>query len=137
MERTRVVAVIYGYLVCLAAIITVALSVGDFVKAGFRLADPLRHRVEDLTDGYGRDLSSLSAYKQFNGPYSSGPGGGQLSEPEIKQAFEDARTERIASARLSAWQLITRAGLLTVLAVGLFISHWRWLGRVRSESPVG
>ena len=63
MERGRIIPLIYGYLVCLAAIITVLISVGNFVKAGFWLFDPIR--AEDFSfSGAGRDLTSPIAYKQ-------------------------------------------------------------------------
>src|SRR4026207_82812 len=98
MERTNRIAQVYGYAVCLVAIITVLISLTQIVNAAFNLSSPLR------AEGYGRGgpLTSYSAYKReqlqrVNAPERTRAGGiaGRDSvsavptDAEIRQMFED------------------------------------------------
>src|SRR5918998_6409027 len=59
MERPSRVAQLYGYTVCLIALVTLLITVPNLIDTFFRLSDPLRAQSQ-----YGEPaLSSLDAYK--------------------------------------------------------------------------
>ncbi|MDP9177923.1 MAG: hypothetical protein M3O61_09610 [Gemmatimonadota bacterium] len=136
MERTNRIAQIYGYAVCLVAIIAVLISVTQIVNAAFNLVSPLR------AEGYGRGgpLTSYTAYKReqlqrVNAPDRTRAGvtaGDSVAVPtdaEIRQMFEDERLEQIGNVRFRAMRTLVTSTLLIIIASGLFFMHWRWLRR--------
>ena len=139
MERSNRIAQIYGYAVCLVAIITILISITQIVNAAFNLSSPLR------AEGYGRGgpLTSYTAYRREQLQRGSAPertpGGGTVrdsvvvpTEGEIRQAFEDERLEQIGNVRFRAMRTLVTSTLLIIIASGLFFMHWRWL---RREDP--
>jgi len=136
MERTNRIAQIYGYAVCLVAIITILISITQIVNAAFNLSSPLR------AEGYGRGgpLTSYTAYRReqlqrANAPERTRAGPlvrdsiGTPTEAEIRQAFEDERLEQIGNVRFRAMRTLVTSTLLIIIASGLFFMHWRWLRR--------
>ncbi len=136
MERTNRIAQIYGYAVCLVAIITILISITQIVNAAFNLSSPLR------AEGYGRGgpLTSYTAYRReqlqrVNAPERTRAGGpvrdsvAVPTEAEIRQAFEDERLEQIGNVRFRAMRTLVTSTLLIIIASGLFFMHWRWLRR--------
>ncbi|HYN83260.1 MAG TPA: hypothetical protein VES88_17410 [Gemmatimonadaceae bacterium] len=136
MERTNRIAQIYGYAVCLVAIIAVLISVTQIVNAAFNLVSPLR------AEGYGRGgpLTSYTAYKReqlqrVNAPERARAGvaardsGAVPTDAEIRQMYEDERLEQIGNVRFRAMRTLVTSTLLIIIASGLFFMHWRWLRR--------
>ena len=137
MERTNRIAQVYGYAVCLVAIITILISLTQIVNAGFNLSSPLR------AEGYGRGgpLTSYSAYKREQlqrvtaperpraGVAGSDSVNAVPTDAEIRQMFEDERLEQIGNVRFRAMRTLVTSTLLIIIASGLFFMHWRWLRR--------
>lgn len=136
MERMNRIAQIYGYAVCLVAIITILISITQIVNAAFNLSSPLR------AEGYGRGgpLTSYTAYRReqlqrVNAPERTRAGAPVRdsvvvpTEAEIRQAFEDERLEQIGNVRFRAMRTLVTSTLLIIIASGLFFMHWRWLRR--------
>ena len=64
------------------------------------------------------------------------PATGDTMTTEQQRARYDAlREDRIAQASFAATQRLVKHGLLMLLAIALFATHWRWLRRQR-EAPV-
>ena len=59
---------------------------------------------------------------------------GRPSDDELRKQYEALRTARIEENGFQARRSLGREFLLLVLAGGLFLGHWRWLGR-RGEDP--
>jgi hypothetical protein len=135
MERPHRVSQLYGYTVCLVALITILLTLPGIVDNLFTLSNPAQ---VDARFGFGASLGSFEAYKA-----SQGQGRGMaealagrdvpaeppLSEEQLRTRYEALRADQIASNRFDAQRALVRNGLLLVLALGLFGSHWRWLRR--------
>src|SRR6266540_4263387 len=135
MAKINRIAQIYGYAVCLVAIIVTMISVKQIVDATFNLASPLR------AEGYGRGgpLTSYSAYRREQLQRSSapmrtraGPPAGDSvnavpSETELRQMFEDERLEQISNVRFRAMRTLITGVLMIIIASTLFFMHWRWL----------
>ena len=136
MERTNRIAQIYGYAVCLVAIITILISISAIVNAAFNLSSPLR------AEGYGRggSLTSYTSYRREQLQRSNAPertragisvrdSVGVPNEAEIRQMFEDERLEQIGNVQFRAMRTLVTSTLLIIIASGLFFMHWRWLRR--------
>jgi hypothetical protein len=135
MERPNRVPQLYGYTVCLVALITILITLPGIVDNLFTLSNPAH---PDARFGFGASLGSFEAYKasqrQGRGMAEALAGRDMpvepsLSEQELRARYEALRADQIASNRFDARRSLVRNGLLLVLALGLFGGHWRWLRR--------
>lgn len=135
MERNNRIAQVYGYAVCLVAVITFLISAAQIANAAFNLSDPLR------AEGFGRSgsLTSFAAYKREQReraparPVAPGTTGDSTSvkpnETELRQMFEDERLDQIGNVRFRSTKTLVTSILMIIIASGLFLMHWRWLRR--------
>lgn len=133
---TNKIAPIYGYAVCLVSIIATFIAIGMIVNAVFNYADPLH--ANDFSSFQPRDLSSYEAYKlnatELNGPEKNPAAPtSQLSEDEMKKAYEAAKAEKTASVKFNARKSMTNGAIVLLFAVILFFSHWKWLSRLHRD----
>jgi hypothetical protein len=141
MPRPALIPQIYGYLVCLVAVITLLVSASSLVNNAFDLADPL------YAQRYGREVPpSFELYREevLSGRVPGGaparptqPGaGGEAARPlptdaEMRAMYEALRDDKIRSVRHQALRNVTGSALLVVLSIGLFLVHWRWVRGMR------
>lgn len=132
MPLTSRIAQIYGYAVCLVAVIVGLIAAANVVQAAFDRASPL------LATGYfggepTGDLTSFEAYRASQGFQRPGPPGeatasrDTLSTAELRVRYEALRQGRIARVSYNATRQLVQHGLLLALAIALFAWHWRWL----------
>lgn len=121
MQRS-VPSQIYGYVVCLLAIVVALASLAGLVNSAFRAGHP----------GMGtRIMIRRAGADRFGGPNwmpsrAGGPQAGMPAPPQMREAFA-------AGARSSAIGGMVTHLILLLAAAGLFFWHWRWLHG--SESP--
>jgi hypothetical protein len=140
VSRPSWIAPLYGYAVCLIAVITFLIGVTNFVDAAFHRANPLQAR-----DRFG-DRGSLTSFEAFRATYSgdrptrvqpaTGAGADTLSTAELRGRYEALRADHIARVSFEATQGLVKHGLLIALSIALFVSHWRWLRR-RGDDAAG
>jgi hypothetical protein len=125
VARSPRIAQWYGYTVCLVAVITFLLSAQGVVNQAFTLIDPLRS-----SSRYG---SSLSSFEAFEATQDMSPRRVQAdsvappTESELRRRYEALRSDQIAQSRFDATRSLVAAVLMMLLAIGLFVWHWRWL----------
>ncbi|HJU69229.1 MAG TPA: hypothetical protein VJ650_13395 [Gemmatimonadaceae bacterium] len=116
---------IYGYTVCLIAVVAFLISINGVVDATFTLANPMHGPY-----GHVESLASFEAYEATrtertvidrNAPVDT------TSEETRRRRFEALRTDRVAANRLQAWRRLVGSGLTMLIAIGLFAWHWSWL----------
>ena len=140
MDRPNRVAQLYGYTVCLIAVIVFLISANSLVDNMFDLANPLASQAAQF--GPGGSVTSFEAYRATadrDRPVAGPPGAvaahDTISESELRSRYEALRADRLASVRFQASRDLTTSALLLVLAIILFVTHWRWL-RSRAEDVV-
>jgi len=152
MDKPHRIGQLYGYTVCLVAVVTFLTSANSFVKGLFALADPVSYGQEPFRMGFEPSLSSFEA---FRATYMFGPSGAMvsmarargaardtsqrvdtLSTAELRSRYEALRSERVAQVRQAGLSEVVTSGILIVLAAVLFGVHWRWLrAREREAAP--
>lgn len=138
VHRTSRIAQIYGYAVCLIAIVTLLIVGSSFVDAAFDRANPLRSQNYRYGP-YEGSLTSFEAYRTTyqgdrmtrmapgpDGPVPVQPGD-TLTTEQLRARYELLRAEREESVRYGATQQLVKNGLLILLAIVLFITHWNWV----------
>ena len=137
MERPSWIPSLYGYAVCLIAVVTLLIGTANFVEAIFVRANPLQARDYAYGPG-GASLISFEAYRATypselmtrptrTGPPREAAPGDTLTTAELRARYEALRADRIGRASFEGTQRLVKHGLLILLAVVLFLTHWRWL----------
>jgi hypothetical protein len=137
MERSDRVAQLYGYSVCLIAVVVALISVSTLIDNAFKLSNPLAEHNGYPYYGGAASLQSFEAYKATadqpspdGTPKTARP---RLSDAALRAQYEALRADRLASVQFDATRSLTGALVMLLIAAGLFAFHWRWL---RQRAPV-
>jgi hypothetical protein len=131
---------VYGYTVCLIAVITALISLSGLLDAGFTIADPLDGETSGAWSEFGQaqSLRSLegfraSATKTSTGAYIFrhqvfGSNGltaiaDTLSDAEVRARYETLRADRLAEQRFKAIKGLATNAIMLVIALALFRWH--------------
>lgn len=139
VERPERVPQLYGYTMCLVAVLVSLASLISVVEHALTLADP----AQASSDWSGFIEPSVTSFEAFRMTYErSQQMGGMppvrsLSEEELRRRYEALRDDRISTNRAAATRGLITSLITLALAAGLFVFHWRWLRRrveVRPEA---
>lgn len=140
VERPERVPQLYGYTVCLIGLIWALGSVIGLVESSLALAAPEYHRKNDY--GLEPSITSIETFRltydrarQFSSPDPSAAKPDPLSEAELQKRYASYRAGRIEATKVEARQSLVLKTVSLLLAVGVFVFHWRWLRR-RGVAPV-
>lgn len=132
MDQPRWIPQLYGYTVCLIAVVTILISLNSVVNNVFEFAEPEMSR--EITGEFGG--RSLEACKQRYLSRTAGPvrptgdaAATSDTPPDsvlLSLCAED-RVERIAAVRHRALRSLVTSGIMLLVAGFLFALHWRWL----------
>jgi hypothetical protein len=140
MERPSRIAQLYGYTVCLIAVVVFLISTNSLLDNAFALSNPLQTRESEF--GFEPSVTSFEAYRATydrERQIRSGPGAAAVTDsvPEavLRARYEVLRADRIERVRFQAQRALATSTLSLILAIALFAIHWRWL-RARSDLEV-
>jgi hypothetical protein len=132
MDQPRWIPQMYGYIVCLIAVITILISLNSIVNNTFEFAEPEMSR--EVTGEFGG--RSLEACRQRwmrtatpPGPErpTAAPTADVPSDSALLALCAEERTDRIAAVRHRALRSLVTSTLMLLVAGILFAVHWRWL----------
>ena len=136
MSRLSWVAPIYGYLVCVIAVITFLVNVSGFIDATFDRMNPLASGRS-----YGPYGGSLVSFESFRATYEGArptrvapqpnAPADTLSTDELRRRYEALRADQLMLASHQSTQRLVKHLLLLVLSLVLFGTHWTWARRQR------
>jgi hypothetical protein len=138
VENSGRVAQLYGYTVCLVAVVSFLICASSIVGGLFDLANPL----EADRRFFDASLTSFEAYKATYQRESvvrfrpDQPKPDTFPEPVLRARYEALRLDQIARGHFQAVRSITTSGLMLVLSVVLFVVHWRWLRKRSAAATV-
>jgi hypothetical protein len=133
MEKpTRIVSQVYGYAVCLVAVITFLISVTATVNAVIDRGDPIHSAWNPAGS------PSLVSFENYKSDVlkSSAKGSDKTNEAYVpddntlRSMYEAARNDRIQSSLHQANKSLLIGGLIMVISVVLFFTHWKWLRKM-------
>ncbi len=134
MEKPHRVAQVYGYTVCLVAVIAFIICVANLIPSIMDLSDPL-HAGNQFINANSPSLASFENYKMDILKTSTKEGEKTSAEfiPDdqtLKQMYEAARTDRITSANHVSIRSIVVNSLVIVICLVIFTIHWIWVRRL-------
>ncbi|MGH7665546.1 MAG: hypothetical protein ACRENI_14845 [Gemmatimonadaceae bacterium] len=152
MEKSNRFAQFYGYAVCLIAVVTLLIASGNAINPIFDLSRPLEsqeswrfggerlpatfelYRLEYRERGYLAGSRSQPAAPPEVGVAviepDAQPARKPMTDEELRRSYETKRAEYISSASFAATRSLVGGLFLVLLAVTLFLWHWRWLARL-------
>lgn len=140
MSRAVWIAPLYGYVVCVVAVITFLVSLSGFVDAAFERAYPLQSRG----GAYGPMGQSLTSFEAFRATQNERMRTEPRATPaapsdtpstaELRARYETLRGERIEQGQFFASQRLVKTGLLMIVAIVLFATHWRWVRGLKDQA---
>ena len=137
MDKPNRIAQIYGYTVCLVALIVALISLTAILNAMFERANPLQ------ADRFGGVvLTSFDAYKATGSrePMPADPREATrrdtVTDAALRQRYDALVADRIATTRYQTGKTLVTSGILLLVAIGLFVFHWRWVRRLDGPASV-
>ena len=134
MEKPHRMAQIYGYTVCLVAVIAFIICVANIVTSIIDMGDPLHAEGIFVTAGTP-SLASFENYKMDilkNAKNEEQKTGSNWTPDDqtLRSMYQAARTDRINQANHIAFRSIVANGLIILISVILFTFHWLWMKRL-------
>lgn len=136
MEKSsRIISQVYGYAICLVAVITFLISVTAFFNAVIDRSDPIH---SGFTPAGSPSLTSYENYKLdvLKSYQKAEPKTGEkaaFDEQTLKAMYEAARADKIATAQHITKKAMLISGIMIGLSLVLFFFHWRWMKRMGSQ----
>ena len=128
MERKTLIAQIYGYAICLTAVITFLVSLGSLLNAVIDMSDPLY--------AWGRSEKDLASYENFKVDAMQSIQKEAAYIPDdnaLHEMYEAAKTEKIKKVKHNSLKSIVVSSILIVVSLVLFLIHLIWMKRLRRE----
>jgi hypothetical protein len=132
VENSNRVRQVYGYAVCLIAVITVLTSLGQASEAAIDLASPMQ-----AAGVFGQELASFEVWVPGAQRDARRTPAGEAVIPDTaslatyRARYEAIRSTRIQQVLFQSRRRLVSQTLVLVVAIGLFVAHWRWLRRSR------
>jgi hypothetical protein len=134
-EKPNRVPQIYGYTVCLIAVVAFLISINGIVDASFTIANPL-HGAFSHVEGFTSFETYEASRAERTAPDRNQPPDTASVETR-RRRFEALRADRIDANRLQAWRSLVGGGLTMLIAIALFAWHWSWLRARAAEEQTG
>ena len=125
----------YGYIVCLIAIIAGLIAGKATLDAAFDLSRP----SEAGAYGSNPAMASFEAYKLERQTRATPPGAQPVTLPPDSTLRRLYTEERESERRYAHWQAtksLVTDGMVLIVAVLLFVTHWRWRRNPAGETGV-
>ncbi len=135
VDKPNRMAQFYGYSVCLLAIIVALVSATSIIDATFDRANPLQ-----AEGGFGASLTSFESYKatyrreqaMFDRSGTARPD--TVSEVSLRQQYDALVRDRIVATRYRTTKSFVTGTLFLLIALALFVIHWRWVRRLNEKA---
>lgn len=115
---------VYGYAVCLVAVITFLISSGSLISGILDFSDPLQA-------GWPQDRPSLASYEIYKMEVVKSLGDYEVpDEKTFRTMYAAAKADKINNVRHRSRQSVVVSSILIVICVILFITHWRWMRKI-------
>ena len=122
MKKETKIPQVYGYSVCIVAIITFLITLAGIISSVIDSSDPL----------YNRGNQHLSSFENFkiHTINSTNNESNYLPDNEtLRIMFEDTKNYQIRRVKLQTTKSLVTNGIIFIISILLFIIHWRWMNQ--------
>jgi hypothetical protein len=134
VDKPSRMAQLYGYTVCLIALVVALISVSSILDAVFERAAPLQSEMS-----FGTALTSFEAYKATYRRDQAMLERGAPARPDtasegtLRQQYDALVKDRLATVHYRTTKSLTTSTIFLLIALGLFFFHWRWVRRLNGN----
>jgi len=126
MEKKSKAPLVYGYAVCIVAVITFLISIAGIIFAVMDLGDPLY-----AARNYNK--VSLASFENYKMDMLKSPDEKQAWVPDdetLKVMYEAEKDDVIRRVKHDSMRSLYIKAVLIIICIVLFLTHWRWMRRV-------
>ena len=131
-EKSTRIQMIYGYAVCLVAVITFLISITSMVYSLMDLTDPINaYRT------YGKDAPSLASYENYKMDIIKSldkEQSAELNDVTLQSMYDAAKQDAISKVKHDAYRSVIVNGLIIFVCIVLFMTHWIWMRKLSKRS---
>jgi hypothetical protein len=127
MEKKTKIPQVYGYAVCIVAIITILISVTTLINSVMDASDPL------YAWGGDQQLSSFENFKVDALKSGKDEASYVPNDETLRVMYDDAKNHKIRRVKHQTTKSMIVSSILIVISVTLFIIHWRWMRKVDKQ----
>lgn len=127
METKTRIPQVYGYAVCLTAIITFLICLTGLINNLIDASDPL------YTWGDTEHLSSYDNFKLNALRSDQKEAAFMFDEESLEQMYEDAKQHKVRRVKHHTTKNIVVNTILLFISVILFIIHWVWMRKLAKK----
>ena len=129
MEKRSKAPQIYGYAVCLVAVITFIIAIASTIFAVMDLGDP-------LYAGNNYNKTSIASFENYKMDIMKSQAENETWVPDdetLKAMYESEKDDRIRRVKHDSYRSLYINGALIFICIILFLTHWRWMRRVERK----
>ena len=136
VEKPNRIAQLYGYTVCLLAVVIALVTFTSILSSVVERGNPLQNEYS-----FGVTLTSFEAYKatyereRVAFPRDTPAPADTASDATLRQRYDALVADRITSTQFRTTKSLLTNGVLLVIALLLFAFHWRWVRRLNGLTP--
>ena len=131
-EKSTKIQMVFGYAVCLVAVITFLICASSMVYSLIDLTDPINaYRT------YGKDAPSLASFNNYKVDIIKSLDAGhelELDDAILQSMYDAAKQDAISKVKHNAYRSVFVNGLIIIITVLLFIFFWVWLKRLSRKT---
>ena len=128
MEKSSKIPQIYGYTICLVAVITFLISMTALINAYIDKGDPLHASAYNMNENLASfEIYRMSVLKQTKNEGETNSGNYIPDNVEIKAMYDAAINQKITTANHANRRTLIVNRFLVLLSLLLFATHWFWL----------
>jgi hypothetical protein len=139
MSKQNIISQIYGYAVCLIAVIVFLFNLPEIVELVGKLSDPIHSDRAPSILAQTFEQWKINYIKEWRyGEYNEETKI-KVDRPDppddatLQRLFDNERTQELQSYIHTTWTSFYQKGLLIVLSMIFFLSHWRWVRKFVSN----
>mgnify|MGYP001615925577 CR=1 FL=1 len=129
MKKSKIITTIYGYAICLIAVIVVLICVSQLVFALIDLSDPIHsgwNSMPNLASFENYKMDVLQAVKDKSDKQSNFV----PSDNVLRNMYKAARLDKINMEKHKANRDVVVNILMILISSILFFFHWRWMRKM-------
>ena len=135
MEKPSKIPQIYGYTICVIAVITLLISLTLLIEAYIDKGAPLHASSYRMNENLASfEVYRMNVLKQTKNEGESTSSNYMPNNAEIKAMYEAAINQKITTANHENKRTRIVNGFLVILCLLLFSTHWIWLRNLAKKA---
>lgn len=140
MSKHNIIAQIYGYAVCLISVVVFLVNLPEIVDVIGKLSDPIHSDrapsiLSNTFEQWKMNYIKEWRYSEYDEETKTKIQKINLPDDSVLQKMYDhEKTQELQSYVHTTWTSFYQKGLLVVLSMIFFITHWRWVRKFVTNS---